>query len=167
MTHREAVSFIQGAIAGTEAQNWADLGCGSGTFTKALIDLLPEGSKVVGVDRENQRLNLENVRFAKADFEKDELSLSGLDGILIANALHYIADKGALIKKLEPLFSSVPRFIVIEYDTERPNLWVPYPFTFERLSNLSSGLGYRRMVKINERRSAYGSGHMYCALIEK
>lgn len=165
MTHQQAVSFLEKAISGDRPKYWADLGCGSGTFTRALSDLLPLGSHITAVDRENQRLHLDHVDFVRADFDTDELKLAELDGILIANALHYVADKAALIKKLEPLFGSTPRFVIIEYDTDKPNLWVPYPITFEKLKVLFKSLGYHKIEKLNERRSAYGSGNMYCALI--
>ncbi|MDB5145524.1 MAG: Methyltransferase protein, partial [Mucilaginibacter sp.] len=58
------------------------MGCGSGTFTKALNSLLPAGSHITAVDRENQRLGLPNVDFLQTNFERDDLRLSGLDGIL-------------------------------------------------------------------------------------
>jgi SAM-dependent methyltransferase len=167
MTHEEAVSLIRDAVKGDQLQYWADLGCGSGTFTKALAALLPPGSPVTAVDREKQRLDIECVDFIRADFDKDELQLEELDGILMANALHYVADKASLITRLEPMFSGDPCFIIIEYDTDRANRWVPYPIHFEKLKLLFGLLGYQNVVKVNERRSAYGSGNMYCALIRK
>ena len=167
MTHEEAVSFIKSAVKGHQLQYWADLGCGSGTFTRALAALLPPGSPVTAVDREKQRLDIEGVDFIRADFDKDELQLEELDGILIANALHYVVDKAALITRLERMFSGEPRFIIIEYETDRRNPWVPYPIPFEKLKLLFVLLGYRSVLKINERPSAYRSANMYCALIQK
>jgi ubiquinone/menaquinone biosynthesis C-methylase UbiE len=161
----EATSFIKLAITATEPQNWADLGCGNGTFTKALAELLPAGSHIIAVDRENQNLKIPAVDFLKANFEKEDLRLTRLDGILIANAIHYVADKTILIKKLETMFKETPKFLIIEYDTDNPNPWVPYPLSFNNLQLLFQGLGYGRINKISERPSAYRSGHMYCALI--
>jgi ubiquinone/menaquinone biosynthesis C-methylase UbiE len=167
MEPAEAIAFIEKAISGSETQNWADLGCGSGTFTKALIALLPPGSHITAIDRVNQLLKLPQVDFIQADIERDKLSLEGLNGILIANAMHYISDKAALIKKLEPMFGSAPRFVIIEYETSSPNTWVPFPVTFEKLQALFTGLGYNQIVKLNERPSVYRSGQMYCALVER
>ncbi|WCT14240.1 class I SAM-dependent methyltransferase [Mucilaginibacter jinjuensis] len=167
MTHEEAVSFIKNAVKGNQLQYWADLGCGNGTFTRALAELLPEGSPITAVDRERQRLDIDRVNFVRADFVKDNLQLEELDGILIANALHYVADKAALITRLEPQFSAQPCFIIIEYDTDRRNPWVPYPIPFDKLKLLFALLGYQRVSRVSERRSAYGSGNMYCALIQK
>jgi trans-aconitate methyltransferase len=167
MSDEEVISLIEKAVSAHEPQVWADLGCGSGTFTKALNSLLPAGSHITAVDRENQRLGLPNVDFLRVNFERDDLKLSGLDGILMANAIHYVAEKAALIKKLEPMFTGSSRFIMIEYDTNRANPWVPFPITFEQLQTLFRALGYHKIVKVSERPSAYRSGNMYCALIEK
>jgi trans-aconitate methyltransferase len=52
MTHQEAAFFIKNAVNASTPENWADLGCGSGTFTKALIDLLPAGSHITAVNQE-------------------------------------------------------------------------------------------------------------------
>lgn len=128
---------------------------------------MPPGSPITAVDRENQRLQIDNVNFIQADFEKDKLQLEELDGILIANALHYVTDKHSLIQKLGRMFGGDSCFIIIEYDTERSNPWVPYPISFQKLKLLFQMLGYQSVVKVNERRSAYGSGIMYCALIRK
>lgn len=167
MSDEDAISLIKKAVNARESQVWADLGCGSGTFTKALNSLLPAGSHITAVDREKQRLDLPNVEFLQANFERDDLKLSGLDSILMANAIHYVAEKAALIRKLEPMFASLPRFVVIEYDTNRANPWVPFPITFEKLRDLFESLGYLKVVKLNEKPSAYNAGNMYCALIEK
>ena len=166
MTHEEAVAFIRDAVAADGIQYWADLGCGNGTFTRALVELLPADSHVTAVDRQKQDLRTAGADFIRADFEKDQLELSDLDGILIANALHYVAYKDALVRKLEHLFADTPRFIIIEYDTDRSNPWVPYPLSFKNLKSLFGGMGYRNIEKVNERRSTYGSGRMYCALVE-
>ncbi|SDS53162.1 Methyltransferase domain-containing protein [Mucilaginibacter mallensis] len=167
MSDEDAISLIGKAVSGHEPQVWVDLGCGSGTFTKALNSLLPVGSHIIAVDREKQQLNLPNVDFLRANFERDDLKLSGLDGILMANAIHYVAEKAALIRKLEPMFTGSPRFIMIEYDTDRANPWVPFPIPFKHLQTLFGALGYHKIVKISERPSTYRSGNMYCTLIEK
>jgi ubiquinone/menaquinone biosynthesis C-methylase UbiE len=121
MEQTEAVNLVQKAIASSQPQHWADLGCGSGTFTMALNNVLPAGSRITAVDKQTQNLPVE---FLKADFAKDDLPLSNLDGILMANSFHYIRDKAKLIKKLETYFSTNPTFLIVEYNTTRFNPWV-------------------------------------------
>ena len=124
MQQSEATALLQKAITGDQKpQRWADLGCGNGTFTLALQSLLPIDSQLTAVDKQSQKLPVD---FVKADFEKNDLPLSGLDGILMANSLHYVRDKTKLIKKLEAYFSKDPvrLSLVVEYDTARYNPWV-------------------------------------------
>nr|WP_067057269.1 class I SAM-dependent methyltransferase [Mucilaginibacter sp. L294] len=161
MQQTDAIHLIQKAITGNRPQKWADLGSGSGTFTLALKSILPEGSQLTAVDKQDQNLP---VPFVKADFEKDDLPLSGLDGILIANAIHYISDKTKLIKKLETYFAGRPMFLIVEYDTTTSNPWVPYPVDYQNLHQLFTNLGYLSITKLAEISSRFG-GRMYAALI--
>jgi trans-aconitate methyltransferase len=161
MQRSEVIHLIQKAITGDQPQRWADLGCGKGTFTMALQSLLPIGSQLTAVDKQSQKLPVD---FLKADFEKDDLPLSGLDGILMANSFHYIRDKTKLVKKLEAYFSGPPTFLIIEYDTTRSNPWVPYPINFENLYQLFTTLGYGTITKLAEAQSRFG-GRMYSTLI--
>ena len=51
MTHREALALIDTPyLRSTTPTHWADLGCGSGTFTLALADLLAPGSIIEAID---------------------------------------------------------------------------------------------------------------------
>jgi hypothetical protein len=52
MTHRDAVDLIDNSwLRNLERPTrWADLGCGSGTFTLALADLLAPGSTIEAID---------------------------------------------------------------------------------------------------------------------
>jgi trans-aconitate methyltransferase len=166
MKKADAVALIHHGIDAREPQHWADLGCGSGTFTDALTELLHAGSLIDAVDRKDQ-LILPPVNFIKANFETQVLPLHNLDGILMANSLHFVKDKQALIHKLETYFSASPAFLIVEYDTERTNPWVPYPISFQKLTTLFTGLGYTSILKLAERPSVYNSAGMYSALIKK
>jgi len=127
----------------------------------ALNSILPAGSYITTVDKQTQQLSVE---FIKANFEKDELPLTSLDGILMANSFHYIRDKQKLIKKLETYFSASPTFLIVEYDTTRLSLWVSYPINFQNLHQLFSTLRYGDINKLSEMPSCFG-GRLYSALI--
>ena len=118
-------------------------------------------NQITAVDKQSQSLPFD---FLKADFAKDDLPLSNLDGILMANSFHYIRDKAKLIKKLETYFSTNPTFLIVEYNTTRFNPWVPYPINYEKLYQLFTNLGYNTINKLNELPSRFG-GRMYSALI--
>lgn len=151
-------------------QTWADLGCGNGLFTEALAHHLPADSKIVAIDRNEKQLNqiMANkvaVQFWQGDFENDFPGLSGLDGILMANSFHFIANKKGLIKSLESSFADKPLLLLVEYDTDIASSWVPYPVSFTALERLFKQLGYRFVQPLNKMPSAFG-GDIYAALIE-
>ena len=164
MQQSDAISLIQKGITSNQPQQWADLGSGNGTFTLALQSILPGVSQITAVDKQAQNLP---VNFIKADFEKDDLNLSGLDGILMANSFHYVFDKEKLIKKLEGYFLSDPTFLIVEYDTHAANEWVPYPITFKSLALLFTKLGYKSITMLADIPSVYSNAKIYAALIRK
>jgi hypothetical protein len=145
---------------------WADLGCGSGLFTIALAQLLPANSTVYAIDTHptvRQQDSPTSIIPIRADFIKDSLELPTLHGILMANSLHYVKDKPALIQKLRSYMHRQSPFLIVEYDTDKPVLvWVPYPISYDSLLPLFKDYSIQ---KLGERPSAYGRANMYAALI--
>lgn len=151
--------------------HWADLGCGSGVFTEALASLLPENSSITAIDKTTQNFpaqlgNAVQIEFKKLDFEKEQLPLSDLDGIMMANAFHFLKDKEKLILSLENNFKLNPTFLMIEYDHNKANQWEPFPIPFEEMKKLFQKLNYKTIEKIGEQKSVYG-GNMYACYLSK
>lgn len=151
---------------------WADLGCGTGLFTQALAQLLQPGSAIHAVDSDKGALSQlgslpGNVTLDKiqANFERDDLSFNELDGILMANSIHYIEDKIRFIRKAEKWLRPSGCFLLVEYDTELANPWVPYPLPFNTLKQLFIQLGYKEVKKLQERPSIYNRASIYSALV--
>lgn len=173
MDQRDAIQLIEPAEIGRNTPSiWADLGCGSGTFTHALAALLPPHSSIYAIDQQQQSMapsgnRYVDIHFQQANFEKENLILPPLNGILMANALHYIEDKKSLVKKLEALFVGPPQFIIIEYDTLSANPWVPYPIDYRHLWALFTELGYSQIAKLGERPSVYGRANLYACSMQK
>ncbi|RRB04028.1 class I SAM-dependent methyltransferase [Larkinella rosea] len=168
----EAIQLIQShSQHQSEPSVWADLGCGSGLFTYALAHYLPKESRIYALDQNNPlkpeiRPNGVEVVPRQQDFVRDDLELPALDGILMANALHYVADKPGFLRKLSNYLKPGGRFLIVEYDTDQPvPTWVPYPVSFRSLTQLFKTVGYGSVEKLGERPSRYGSGNMYAALI--
>jgi len=147
---------------------WADLGCGSGLFTRALAHALPEGSIVYGIDRQAQSIPppaRNRILFRQADITQEPLPLPPVNGIMMANALHYVSDKPALLQQLRSYFSGPGKWLVVEYDTTDASPWVPYPVDFTTLQQLFRAAGYRHIRKLSTRQSAYGNGDLYAAFV--
>lgn len=172
MTISEAEQFIADTdINNSQPSVWADLGCGSGMFSKVLSARLYNGSRIYAIDKlvpsaiASLKKEVEIV-FKQADFVIDNLPLSGLHGILMANSLHYMQNKKDLIRKLRKYLLPGAVFVIIEYDNAKANRWVPYPVSFSELKILFEGEGYRTIQKTGERKSIYQSGAMYIGLIK-
>lgn len=113
MEIREAYELIETAQLNSRKQVWCDLGCGSGIFTLALADLLPSDSLIYAVDQNESSLKSipashRRVKIEKhcADFVENELPFASLDGILLANSLHYVRHNNDFLRKIEKLVSS-------------------------------------------------------------
>lgn len=105
MEHVEAVAMLANNYFLPYQSRWADLGCGSGTFTLALADLLQPQSIIYAIDKDAPALqqipshyNEVNIEKITTDFSKQQPLFNDLDGILMANSLHYIKDKNSFIK---------------------------------------------------------------------
>src|SRR5205085_9890881 len=112
-------------------------------FTEALIEILEEG-KVLAIDKSPHALytnpqlakpepsSIIKVEILKADFNHP-FDLPRLDGILMANALHYAKDPLQVLKNVLSSLNPDGLFILIEYDTDKPNPpWVPYPLSWDK-----------------------------------
>ena len=173
MTQRDAIALIDHPLlrAATPTR-WADLGCGSGTFTLALAALLPPGSTIDAIDLRPgiaQQTTARGVTIIphSADFVTAELGLNNLDGILMANALHYVRDKPALLQKLRAYYRAPTQgaLLLVEYDTDRPTPhWVPYPLSHAKAAELLPSAGWPQIQKLGSRPSAFGRSQLYAAL---
>src|SRR5690348_13719603 len=88
-----------GVERSNEKQHWADLGAGNGIFTRALSTLLHDGSVIYAIDTNAERMESirvwQQVQLKKihADFAREKWSTEPLNGIMMANSLHYVKDK--------------------------------------------------------------------------
>jgi precorrin-6B methylase 2 len=135
---------------------WADFGSGTGAFTLALADLLGPDSTLYSIDRDAGALR-EQRRALAARFPSVTLhtragdftrpltpGLPGLDGAVMANALHFVGDKGKprVIELLRSYLRPGGRLLLVEYNVERGNVWVPHPLTYERWAQLAAAAGF-------------------------
>lgn len=152
MDHHDHVSLIQGGVAGPGGV-WADIGAGEGAFTLALADVLGPGAEIVGVDRDAGALR-RNAEAVAARFPGTRLTtlvadltgpieLPPLDGLVAANSLHYVPRdrQVATIRSLAAHLRPGAPFIVVEYDADRGNPWVPHPFSSGAWERLAAGAG--------------------------
>ncbi len=164
MDHADHVALLRPAVA--PAGTWADIGAGEGAFTLALADLLGPGGRIVAVDRDRGALerNVQAIRARfpavaietlVADFQRP-LTLPILDGLVAANSLHFVGRKQQLdvVAALAAHVAPGGRFVVVEYDADHGNPWVPHPFSYpswERLAASAGLTGTRRIGRVPSR----------------
>lgn len=184
MKHQDAAALIREAV-GHSTGPWADLGCGTGTFTRALADILDAGSRIIAVDQDASALgelrhwaeqHAPGVVTVHADFtrasELVELCDGSFGGLLFANSLHFVPDADAVLARLVRLLrlptGNDPggRVVIVEYDRRDANPWVPYPISRDRLPTLAVKAGLGAPVVTATRRSRY-QGLMYAAAAER
>lgn len=150
--HGDHVRLLREGVLGG-GPIWADLGSGEGAFTLALADLLGPTGSIHTVDRDGRALRVQvralreafpDVRVTPlvADFTKP-LELPPLDGIVMANSLHFEPDKLAVLRLVRGYLHPAGRLVLVEYDTDRGNPWVPFPLSFRSWVALAAEVGFR------------------------
>lgn len=163
MDRADLVALLRGGV-GERGGRWADLGAGEGAFTYALRELLGPEARIVAVDRDGGAL-----RGLRADFETRvadftrPLDLHDLDGVVMANSLHFVRDRAPVLESVRRMLRPGGRLIVVEYATERGNLWVPHPFTYERWVAMAQRAGFVDTRLLHSVRSRWLNG-MYSAV---
>ncbi len=156
--------------------SWADLGSGSGAFTLAMAELLGPDATIYSVDADGRSLVVQeqelearfpalDVKLIRADF-KDTLDISGLDGIVMANSLHFQRDACAVLVHVSGWLKPGGKIVIVEYDIETHNQWVPYPLPFSRLPSVAECAGLSAPRLLDSRPSRYHH-RVYSAVSEK
>ena len=105
------------------------------------------------------------VEVVHKDFATDDLELPPLDGIILANALHFIGDKMSCLERLMKQVKPAAPFLIVEYDLYTSSKWVPYPLPHTELADLVNPFGYHSIRVIGDRPSVYNRSKIYSALI--
>ena len=174
MKDSEAVDLLRAALPDPPGRCWADLGAGGGTFTRALAALLGPEAEVHAVDVDERALRSlagwaqragAPVRVHVADIAQP-LELPPLDGVVMANALHFVRDQQAALRRIAQLLRPGGRLVLLEYEGRRPGPWVPHPVSAAWFGELAAGAGLGPPRVVARRPSAYG-GELYAAAADR
>lgn len=149
--HHDHVGLLREAVV-DGGMHWADLGSGQGAFTLALADLLGSTGSIHVVDRDRRALGMAvrnlHERFPTvrvtplvADFTTP-LGLPPLDGIVMANSIHFVRNKRSVLGLVRANLRPGGRLVLVEYDTDQGNPWVPYPLSFGTWATLAGEAGF-------------------------
>jgi ubiquinone/menaquinone biosynthesis C-methylase UbiE len=172
MDHNDHIHLIQQGVAGPGGI-WADLGSGAGAFTLALADLIGPTGRIYSVDKERGALKEQEramnahfpgvaVQYINADFTK-KLDLPPLDGIVMANSLHFLRKKDAMLQLVRAYLKPDGRLLIVEYTSDRGNMWVPYPFSYSTWESMARDNGFSNTQLLTTVPSRFLGG-MYSAM---
>jgi len=152
MDHTDHVNLLRPANL-QQGGIYADFGAGSGAFTLALRELIGLDATIYAVDKDRVSLNqLDSAHRARFNttrslilLPKDfshVLDMPPLDGIVMANSLHFFKDKQRILQHVREFLKPNGTLLIVEYNVDKGNMWVPYPLTFETYSKLIPRAGF-------------------------
>ncbi len=152
MDHHDHVNLLRKGIP-QGGGVWADFGSGSGAFTLALRELVGAEGEIYSVDQDGSRLREQEHAFgrmfpnSRAHFLKENFSrvlkLPPLDGIVMANSLHYFRNKVEILEHVRSFLKPQGVLLLVEYNVDVGNQWVPHPLSFETFRGLAPRAGFR------------------------
>jgi SAM-dependent methyltransferase len=179
MNHADHVRLIAPGVRDA-GPSWLELGAGEGAFSLALADLLGPFGHILALDRDAaalRRLEAAASTFrpatgSPASIEilvgdiRDALPVGPWDGVLAANSLHFLEDPVAVLRSAATVLHPGGRFIVVEYDADRGNPWVPHPFSARRFPTLAADAGFVDAHEIGRVPSRF-LGAIYAAMARR
>jgi ubiquinone/menaquinone biosynthesis C-methylase UbiE len=168
----KACTLLRPGIPGSGGV-WADIGCGDGIFTVALHTLIGPEGEIYAVDKSQQALTAlarhlaesypdASLHLVRADFTRS-LVLPPLDGLVMANALHFVKEKRPVVARLAGRLKPGGRLIVVEYNTSQSNYAVPHPLDEAGFLKLARAAGLRQAQILAKIPSTF-LGEMYAGL---
>lgn len=172
MNHSDHVHLLQKGVPGPDGI-WADLGSGAGAFTLALADLIGPAGTIYSVDKDRGALKEQErvinarfpdiaVQYINADFTQ-KLELPPLDGIVMANSLHFLRKKDAMLQIVRSYLKPGGRLLIVEYTSDHGNMWVPYPFSYSTWEKMARANGFSNTQLLTTVPSRFLGG-MYSAV---
>lgn len=164
MNHADHVNLLRNGVP-TPGGVWADLGAGGGAFTLALAELAGPGATIYAVDRDRSALRKLAVTMqthfpdvalhtVAADFTQP-LSLPMLDGVVMANSLHFVRRKEPVLQLVRGYLKADAPLLLVEYNTDRGNIWVPHPLSFGTWQQLAARCGFIHTELLATRPSSF------------
>ena len=164
MNHGDHVNLLRKGVPATGGV-WADLGAGAGAFTLALAELAGAGAVIYAVDKDRGALRqLAQAMQGQfpgvalhpvvADFTRP-LDLPPLDGVVMANSLHFERSKESVLRLVRGYLKPDGRLLLVEYNTDKGNMWVPHPLSYPTWEKVAARSGFVRTELLATRPSSF------------
>jgi SAM-dependent methyltransferase len=164
MNHDDHVALLRKGID-QPGGVWADFGSGTGAFTLALADLIGPTGVIYSIEQDRSALAQQErsmvaefpnsiVHYRAEDFTRP-IDLPELDGIVMANALHFHRRPEPIVQLLRSYLRPYGHFILVEYNIEQGNSAVPYPVSYRMWEELASRCGFKHTRLLKTRPSRF------------
>lgn len=164
LKHADHVDLLRPVVS-SPGGIWADLGSGTGSFTLALAELIGDQGMIFSVDIDRSALGAQEkkmrarfpgqkVHYEVADFARP-LGLPLLDGVVMANSLHFHRQKLAIVRAVQGLLRTGGRLILVEYNVDRGNAWVPFPLSYAAWEELAGRAGFVSTRRVGTKPSQF------------
>jgi ubiquinone/menaquinone biosynthesis C-methylase UbiE len=143
MDHNDHINLLRPANL-KQGGVFADFGAGNGAFTLALRELVGINAEIFAIDKDKKALeelreeflartnSIDHLTLVPVDFSRSSFDLPlKLDGIVMANSLHFFKDKEKILRHVRKFLKPNGALLIVEYNVDSGNIWVPYPLTFE------------------------------------
>ncbi len=163
MDHQDHVALIRAGVEGV-GPRWLELGAGEGAFTLALADVLGPGGTILAMDRDARALDFATAAVRRrfpgviiepvpGDFTVD-IRGPAHDGVVAANSLHFVSDRATTLASIKQVLRPGGHLVIVEYDADRGNPWVPFPFSFDHWLGEAAAAGFvdiRQLHRVGSR----------------
>lgn len=166
MNHTDHVNLLRNGMPSPEPGGvWADWGAGAGAFTLALAELIGPTGEIYAVDKDGGALRQQEramhaqfpqttVHYQTADFTHP-LQLPPLDGLVMANSLHFQRNQLAVVQMVRRYLRPGGRLLIVEYNIQRGNFAVPYPVPYTAWETLAQQAGFAQTRLLATRPSRF------------
>lgn len=153
------------------------MGSGNGAFTLALRDIAGPDVRIYAIDSnpgvlrglidQVDRIFPDTNLIVQVADMTGKLDLPLLDGLIAANSLHFIEQRKqtSILREWRSILKPTGRVIVVEYDADQGNRWVPHPVSLKSLQRMAANAGYQPPRQIGIRESHFLNS-IYAALLQ-
>jgi ubiquinone/menaquinone biosynthesis C-methylase UbiE len=148
----EKIGFVPGNVA-------ADIGSGSGLFTRLIARAVAPGGKVYAVDIDKDLLGhiaetaaregITNITPVLAPEDSPSLPPRCLDVALICDTLHHIAKRQTYLVNLKSCLKADGRLVIIDFSDGWPSGHEPLRFSLAELDGWTGAAGYEKVAEYN------------------
>ncbi len=132
---------------------WIDAGCGNGTYTFPLASLT---SQTIALDRNKHNLSYlkskitsqTNIITKQFDFTVPLWYEHLVDGVLFGFSLHFDPNHNEVLENAYQQLKTGGRVIIIDYSSNIPVSWVPWPLPPEKAIPILQSLDFSKIKTV-------------------